>query len=38
MCNWLSSWYRPDGQMSSDDIADIFLDIIMNGCAERDTT
>jgi AcrR family transcriptional regulator len=37
MCNWLSSWYRPDGQMSSDDIADIFLDIIINGCANRDT-
>jgi len=34
MCNWLSSWYRPDGQMSSDEIADIFLDIIMNGCAK----
>ena len=24
MCNWLSIWYRPDGRMSADRIADIF--------------
>jgi len=32
MCNWLASWYRVDGQMSADRIADIFLDIIIRGC------
>jgi AcrR family transcriptional regulator len=32
MCNWLSSWYRPDGAQSADDIAEVFLDLVMNGC------
>jgi AcrR family transcriptional regulator len=36
MCNWLASWYRTDGQMSSDDIADVFFDIIMKGCLEKE--
>jgi AcrR family transcriptional regulator len=35
MCNWLSSWYRPDGQMGVDEIADIFVDLILNGCRTR---
>ncbi|MFH1150865.1 MAG: TetR/AcrR family transcriptional regulator [Actinomycetota bacterium] len=35
MCNWLSSWYRPDGQMPAEQIADIFLDIVLNGCRPR---
>lgn len=32
MCNWLSSWYRPEGQRSADEIAEIFLDLILKGC------
>jgi len=35
MCNWLASWYRTEGQMSADEIADIFLDILIDGCANR---
>ena len=38
MCNWLSSWYRPDGQMGADEIADIFVDLILNGCRARPET
>jgi AcrR family transcriptional regulator len=29
MCNWLSSWYRSDGPMSAEEIADIFCDLIL---------
>ncbi len=32
MCNWLSNWYRPDGSMTTDDIAEVFLELIMKGC------
>lgn len=32
MCNWLSSWFRPDGRLAAEEIADIFFDLIMNGC------
>jgi AcrR family transcriptional regulator len=32
MCNWLSAWYKPDGQLSADEIADIFYDLILRGC------
>jgi AcrR family transcriptional regulator len=35
MCNWLSVWYRPDGEMSADDIADVFYDLITKGCLKR---
>jgi AcrR family transcriptional regulator len=31
MCNWLSNWYRPEGKMTADAIAGIFLDLIFNG-------
>lgn len=31
MCNWLSNWYRTDGDLSAGQIADIFLDFIMGG-------
>ncbi len=33
MCNWLSVWYRHDGEMSADEIAGIFYDLVVNGCA-----
>ena len=32
MCNWLSIWYRPDGRLAPDQIADIFIDLILKGC------
>ena len=36
MCNWLSDWYRPDGKYSVDEIAEIFFDLFMRGCARGD--
>lgn len=33
MCNWLSVWFRPEGKYSADQIAEIFFDIFMRGCA-----
>ncbi len=35
MCNWLSSWYRADGAMTADEIADMFLDLIMSGLKKK---
>jgi AcrR family transcriptional regulator len=32
MCNWLSSWYKPDGRQSADEIAEIFFDMVVKGC------
>lgn len=31
MCNWLSNWYRSDGSMTAEEIADVFIDLVMNG-------
>ncbi len=31
MCNWLYKWYRPDGALSADDIASIFIDLLERG-------
>jgi TetR/AcrR family transcriptional regulator, cholesterol catabolism regulator len=31
MCNWLSIWYRPDGRLTADQVADIFIDLILKG-------
>lgn len=33
MCNWLSVWFRPDGKYTAEEIADIFWDLFLNGCA-----
>jgi TetR/AcrR family transcriptional regulator, cholesterol catabolism regulator len=32
MCNWLASWYKPEGQLSATEIADIFFDLLVEGC------
>ncbi|MDY6795749.1 MAG: TetR/AcrR family transcriptional regulator [Actinomycetota bacterium] len=32
MCNWLFAWFKPDGTASADEIADIYFDMILNGC------
>ena len=31
MCNWLSIWYDPEGKLSADKVADIFIDLILQG-------
>ncbi len=31
MCNWSYTWYRTDGDLSADDIADLFVDLFLNG-------
>lgn len=42
MCNWLHKWYRPDGQRSAVEIADVFVTLLERGYlarpAERDDT
>ena len=30
-CNWFTQWYRPDGPMSVDDIADAFGELFLGG-------
>jgi AcrR family transcriptional regulator len=32
-CNWLYRWYRPDGPLSMDELADVFVDILFHGIA-----
>lgn len=32
MCNWLSTWYKLDGDMTTDEIASIFFDLLLRGC------
>lgn len=31
MCHWLYKWYRVNGRLTADEIADIFYDLIFNG-------
>jgi AcrR family transcriptional regulator len=33
MCNWLSVWFRPEGKYAAEEVADIFCDIFLHGCA-----
>jgi AcrR family transcriptional regulator len=33
MCNWLSQWYDKDGRLPSDEIARVFVEMILNGLA-----
>lgn len=30
-CNWFYRWYRPDGAMSMEQIADFFIDVLFKG-------
>lgn len=32
MCNWVSYWFRPEGPIQIHEIADIFIDFMLNGC------
>jgi AcrR family transcriptional regulator len=36
MCNWLSTWYQKDGELSAQSIGDLFADLILNGLVVRD--
>ena len=31
MCNWLHKWYRPEGALSPEQIADVFVDLLERG-------
>jgi AcrR family transcriptional regulator len=31
MCNWIFQWYREDGEMSIDDIGEVFFRLVGNG-------
>lgn len=31
MCNWLYRWYRPDGRLGPEEIAQHFLEVILHG-------
>jgi AcrR family transcriptional regulator len=35
-CNWFTQWYRPDGSLSVDVIAERFTDLFLVGLAARD--
>jgi len=35
MCNWLYKWYRPDGKLTPDEIASIFVDLLEQGYLRR---
>ena len=35
MCNWAYQWYRPDGPLSSEAIAEFFFDLLTNGLTRR---
>lgn len=31
MLNWMHHWYRPDGRLSSEEIAEVFVDLALHG-------
>lgn len=35
-CNWFTQWYRPDGELSIDQIADAFLELFLRGLQPRE--
>jgi AcrR family transcriptional regulator len=36
MCNWLYQWYQPDGPLSADEVARIFIAIVERGYLQGD--
>jgi AcrR family transcriptional regulator len=38
MCNWLYQWYRPEGELSADEVARIFTLILEKGYLRQDRT
>lgn len=35
-CNWFYRWYRPDGRLSLEEMAEFFVDILFNGIVATD--
>jgi len=35
-CNWFTQWYRPNGSLSVDEVAERFCDLFLTGLATRD--
>ncbi len=35
MCNWLAAWYDPKGAQSTQEIAESFARIVLDGCRKR---
>ena len=35
MCNWLYRWYKPDGAMSAEAIADVFTKLTLEGLTQQ---
>jgi TetR/AcrR family transcriptional regulator, cholesterol catabolism regulator len=31
MCNWMFRWYRPDGRLTPDEVADNMIDLVLGG-------
>jgi len=31
MCNWVNKWYRPSGELTGTEIADIWTDLVLGG-------
>ena len=36
MCNWLYQWYQPDGALSADEVARIFITLVEHGYLHHD--
>jgi AcrR family transcriptional regulator len=36
VCNWFTQWYRPDGDLSVDEIADAFVALFLKGLEPRE--
>lgn len=34
-CNWFTQWYRPDGELSVDEVADAFVRLFLGGLEQR---
>jgi len=35
MCNWLYHWYKPDGRLKPEEIAELYSDMILNGILKQ---
>ena len=35
-CNWFTQWFRPNGSLSVDEVAERFCDLFLTGLASRD--
>jgi AcrR family transcriptional regulator len=36
MVNWMTRWYRPDGRLKAEQIADSFADMVLSGLVQAD--